>query len=200
MSALTTAAIIGLTAANAGAGIAEAAIKGHQTSKAVDAQTAAANKALAVQQQVYSNQQQAAAPYQQTGQQTLGRLGQMAAQPANQFSPANYQQGAPTAAFQAQQPSSQYSNMMGGPATAANHVNGPLPYNAQGNAPGAGLPSAQMPSLGALGQPPGQSMPGMAPGGQGDTVTIQTPDGRTLQGFPRARVQEAMQRGAKVVG
>jgi hypothetical protein len=39
-----------------------------------------------------------------------------------------------------------------------------------------------------------------AAGGQGDTVTIQTPDGRTLQGFPRARVQEAMQRGAKVVG
>jgi hypothetical protein len=63
------------------------------------------------------------------------------------------------------------------------------------------MPSQQMPSLGALGQPPGQSMPGMpAAGGQGDTVTIQTPDGRTLQGFPRARVQEAMQRGAKVVG
>jgi hypothetical protein len=164
MSALTTAAIIGLTAASAGAGVAEAAIKGHQTGKAVDAQTEAANKALAVQQQVYGNQQQAAAPYQQAGQMTLGRLGQMAAQPANQFSPANYQQGVP-------KPN--------------------LPQ----------MPSQQMPSMGALGQPPGQPMPGMpTPGGQGDTVTIQTPDGRTLQGFPRARVQEAMQRGAKVMG
>jgi hypothetical protein len=163
MSALTTAAIIGLTAASAGAGVAEAAIKGHQTGKAVDAQTNAANKALAVQQQVYGNQQQAAAPYQQAGQQTLGHLGQMAAQPAAQFNPSNYSQGVP-------KPN--------------------LPQ----------MPSQQMPSLGALGQPPGQSMPGMAPGGQGDTVTIQTQDGRVLQGFPRAKVQEAMQRGAKVVG
>jgi hypothetical protein len=95
---------------------------------------------------------------------TLGRLGQMAAQPANQFNPQNYQQGVP-------KPN--------------------LPQ----------MPSQQMPSMGALGQPPGQPMPGMpTPGGQGDTVTIQTPDGRTLQGFPRARVQEAMQRGAKVLG
>jgi hypothetical protein len=45
---------------------------------------------------------------------------------------------------------------------------------------------------------PGQQQ--VAAGAQGDTVTIQTPDGRTLQGFPRAKVQEAMQRGAKVVG
>jgi hypothetical protein len=155
-------AIIPLIIGVAG-GIGEAAIKGHQTGKAVDAQTAAANKALAVQQQVYGNQQQAAAPYQQAGQQTLGRLGQMAAQPQGSFSPANYQQGVP-------KPN--------------------LPQ----------MPSQQMPSMGALGAPPGPQ-PGMpTPGGQGDTVTIQTPDGRVLQGFPRARIQEAMQRGAKVMG
>jgi hypothetical protein len=164
MSALTTAAIIGLTAATAGAGVAEAAIKSKQTGKAVDAQTDAANKALAVQQQVYGNQQQAAAPYQQAGQQTLGRLGQMAAQPAQSFNPSNYSQGVP-------KPN--------------------LPQ----------MPSQQMPSMGTLGQPPGAPQPGMpTPGGQGDTVTIQTPDGRVLQGFPRARVPEAMQRGAKVMG
>jgi hypothetical protein len=156
-------AIIPLIIGVAG-GIGEAAIKSHQTSKAVDAQTTAADKALAVQQQVYGNQQAAAAPYQQAGQQTLGRLGQMAAQPANQFNPSNYQQGVP-------KPN--------------------LPQ----------MPSQQMPSMSSLGAPPAQGMPGMPPsGGQGDTVTIQTPDGRTLQGFPRARIQEAMQRGAKVIG
>jgi hypothetical protein len=44
-----------------------------------------------------------------------------------------------------------------------------------------------------------QQMPGMQQGGQGQTVTIQTPDGRVLQGFPRARLQDALQRGAKVM-
>jgi hypothetical protein len=155
-------AIIPLIIGVAG-GIGEAAIKSHQTTKAVDAQTDAAQKALAVQQQVYGNQQQAAAPYQQAGQMTLGRLGQMAAQPANQFSPANYQQGVP-------KPN--------------------LPQ----------MPSQQMPSMGTLGAPPGPQAGMPTPGGQGDTVTIQTPDGRTIQGFPRARVPEAMQRGAKVMG
>jgi hypothetical protein len=163
MSALTTAAILGLTAA--GASVASSAIQAHQAGKAVDAQTDASNKALQAQQEQFRVQQQAAAPYQQAGQMTLGRLGQMAAQPANQFNPNNYQGGAPR------------------------------PQMPQ-------LPSQQMPQQQALGAPPAQAMPGMQPGGTGggDTVTIQTPDGRTLQGFPRARLQEAMQRGAKVMG
>jgi len=94
----------------------------------------------------------------------LGRLGQMAAQPANQFNPNNYMGGAPR------------------------------PQMPQ-------LPSQQMPQQQALGAPPAQPMPGMPTDqGQNQTVTIQTPDGRVLQGFPRARLQEAMQRGAKVMG
>jgi hypothetical protein len=163
MSALTTAAIIGLAAA--GGSAASAAIQAHQTGKAVDAQTDAANKALALQQQQYQQARTDAAPYQQLGQSTLGRLGQMAAQPQGQFNPANYRSGVPVS---------------GTPA----------------------MPSQQMPSQQPLGAPPAQAAPGMPPAGagQGDTVTIQTPDGRTLQGFPRAKVQEAMQRGARVVG
>lgn len=158
MSALTTAAIIGL-AASAGAGVASSAIQAHQAGKAVDAQTDASNKALELQRQQQQQAQQNMAPYQQAGQMTLSRLGQMAAQPAQQFNPANYRGGVP-------------------------------------------LPSQQMPQQQALGAPPAAAAPGMAPAGagQGQTVTIQTPDGRTLQGFPRARLQEAMQRGAKVIG
>jgi len=156
MSALTTAAILGLTAASAGASVASSAIQAHQAGKAVDAQTAASEKALQAQQEQFRVQQQAAAPYQQAGQMTLGRLGQMAAQPAAQFNPNNYRGGAP-------------------------------------------LPSQQMPQQSAL--PQGQPLAGLnpAPNAQGDTVTIQTPDGRTLQGFPRARLTEALQRGAKVM-
>jgi hypothetical protein len=164
MSALTTAAIIGL-AVGAGSQVASSAIQAHQTGKAVDAQTEAANKALALQQQQYQQARTDAAPYQQLGQSTLGRLGQMAAQPQAQFNPSNYSGGAPVS---------------GTPA----------------------MPSQQLPRQQALGAPPAQPMPGMPPAGagQGDTVTIQTPDGRTLQGFPRAKVSEAMQRGARVVG
>ena len=60
------------------------------------------------------------------------------------------------------------------------------------------MPSQQMPGQAPL-VPARRAMPGQQPGGQGDTVTIQTPDGRAA-GFPRARLQEAMQRGAKVIG
>jgi hypothetical protein len=151
MSALTTAAIIGL-AVSAGASTASAAIQAHQAGKAVDAQTDASNKALAAQQEQFRTQQQAASPYQQAGQMTLGRLGQMAAQPAAQFNPANYQGGVPRM-------------------------------------------TPQQPSM-----PQQQQMPGMQQGGQSPTVTIQTPDGRVLPGFPRTQLQEAMQRGAKVMG
>jgi hypothetical protein len=164
MSALTTAAIIGLAAASAGSAVASSAIQSHQTGKAVDAQTDAANKALALQQGQYQQARTDAAPYQALGQSTLGRLGQMAAQPQAQFNPSNYSGGVPTG--------------------------------------GQPMPSQQMPRQQALGAPPAQAMPGMPPAGAGqnDTVTIQTPDGRTVAGFPRAKVQEAMQRGAKVIG
>ncbi|HXJ73291.1 MAG TPA: hypothetical protein VNM37_10570, partial [Candidatus Dormibacteraeota bacterium] len=76
------------------------------------------------------------------------------------------------------------------------------PSNYQNGAPRLPqMPAQQMPSMSPLGASPPQGMPGMpTPGGQGDTVTIQTPDGRVLQGFPKARLQEAMQRGAKVMG
>ena len=88
MSLFTGATLLGMGLAG---GLGSAAIQAHQTGKAVDAQTNAANQALALQQQVYNDQKQNAAPYQQLGTSTLGRLGQMAAQPANQFNPANYQ-------------------------------------------------------------------------------------------------------------
>ena len=166
----------------AAAGIGSSAIQAHQAGKAGDAPTDAANKALALQQQQYQQARTDAAPYQQLGQSTLGRLGQMAAQPQGQFNPANYRNGAPTTP-QPQMP------QLGG---AAGAMGGAMGNLLQGGAQlGAGLAGQGAPM-------PGQQQ--VAAGAQGDTVTIQTPDGRTLQGFPRAKVQEAMQRGAKVVG
>jgi hypothetical protein len=104
----------------------------------------------------------------------------MAAQPQAQFNPSNYSGGVPTAAFQSQQ----------------------MPQSGigLGGASGAlqGLGGMAAPGQTQSGPMPGQQQ--IAAGAQGDTVTIQTPDGRTLQGFPRAKVQEAMQRGARVVG
>lgn len=161
MSALTTAAIIGL-AASAGAGVASSAIQSHQAGKAVDAQTAAANKALELQKQQQAQAQQNMAPYQQLGQAQLGRLNQMASQPAQQFNPANYSGGVPKAQ--------------------------PMPAQAQQQ------PMGQ--TLASLGQ---QAPAAPAMGGGGDTVTIRTPDGRTIPNFPRVKVPEAMQRGAQVL-
>ena len=177
MSVLSTAAIIGLTAA-AGASAAGAAIQAHQTGKAVDAQTDAGNKALALQQQQYQQARTDAAPYQQVGQSTLGRLGQMAAQPQAQFNPANYSHGVPVAP-QASAGQQGPSGWPGGVGAISGVIGGTT-------------------AAGQAGPMPGPQQ--IAAGQQGDTVTIQTPDGRTLQGFPRAKVQEAMQRGARVVG
>jgi hypothetical protein len=188
MSALTTAAIIGL-AVGAGSQVASSAIQAHQTGKAVDAQTEAANKALALQQQQYQQARTDAAPYQALGQSTLGRLGQMAAQPQAQFNPSNYFGGAPTSTYQQSEQA-----RMGTPSQSS------MPSLGMGGASGAlqGLGGMAAPGQMQSGPMPGQQQ--IAAGAQGDTVTIQTPDGRTLQGFPRAKVSEAMQRGARVVG
>lgn len=77
MSALSTAAILGIAAATGGAQIASAAIQHHATGEALDAQTAAAARAQAVNSQVYQDQKTAAQPYQQIGNAALGRLGSM---------------------------------------------------------------------------------------------------------------------------
>jgi len=166
MSLFTGATLLGMGLAG---GLGSAAIQAHQTGKAVDAQTNAANQALALQQQVYNDQKQNAAPYQQLGTSTLGRLGQMAAQPANQFNPANYQGG--------------------------------VPVRPQGLPQMPQLPPQQAMGSGLGTMAPGQTQAGNAgtAGGGDNTVTIQTPDGRILRGFPRERVAEAQARGAKVV-
>lgn len=51
----------------AGASVGGAAIQAHSASKAEDAQTDAANKALALQTQIYNDQKAALQPYQQLG-------------------------------------------------------------------------------------------------------------------------------------
>ena len=97
----TTTAIGIAAAASAGAGIASAKIGSNAAQNAAATQSASADKALGLQQQVYGDQKAAQAPYQQLGQQALGRLS--AFQPSTaQFNPQNYQGGAPVASPQPQ--------------------------------------------------------------------------------------------------
>lgn len=58
----------------AGTGIASAAIQSHQAGKAVQAQTTASDKALALQQQVLAQQQANLAPFRSAGVNALGPL------------------------------------------------------------------------------------------------------------------------------
>lgn len=96
----STAIAIAATAASAAGSIAAAKIGSNAAHDAAATQSASADKAITVQQQVYQDQQKAQAPYQQLGQQALGRLSTMGPSQA-QFSPSNYRQGAP---IQQQQP------------------------------------------------------------------------------------------------
>lgn len=78
---------------NAGANVAQSAIAAHGASEAAKTQSAAADKSLAFQQGIYDRQAQNFAPYLQQGQQSLGRLGQMAATPGPMFQPGQPQGG-----------------------------------------------------------------------------------------------------------
>lgn len=59
----------------AGAGLGGALIQSHSTSKAVDAQTDAANKQLALQREVFNKQQENEAPWRNVGASAIGSLG-----------------------------------------------------------------------------------------------------------------------------
>jgi hypothetical protein len=79
-SAITTATIVGISAAAASAGSTIYAAKkaSGAAKEAAATQSAAADKALAAQKQGYDQQRQDFSPYQQAGAAALGRLGQTA--------------------------------------------------------------------------------------------------------------------------
>ncbi len=166
MSALSTAAILGLTAATAGTQIAGAALQNRAAGKAVDAQTEASNKALALQQQMYQQQQQSTQPYQQLGQTALGRLGAMPQNTA-QFNPSNYSQGAPI-----QQPGQSPFGMSGGQPPTMQPMGGQFPSG----------------SLSGAQPPTGQSFGG---GMNEPMVKIQAPDGMVRE-FPQSQARDIL--------
>lgn len=89
MSAITTATIVGISAAAASAGTGiYAAKKGASAARdAAATQSAAADKALALQKEQYGQARQDFSPYQQQGAAALGRLGTMATAPRQTFNP-----------------------------------------------------------------------------------------------------------------
>ena len=92
MSALTTMAIIGWTAA-AASQVAAAKIGSNAAKDAAKTQADASNQALGLQQQVYQDQQQAQSPYMQLGQQAAGKLSGYTT-PSTPFNPNDYSKGA----------------------------------------------------------------------------------------------------------
>lgn len=170
MSAITTATVVGITAAagSAGASI-YAAKKGSDAAKnAAATQSAAAQKALDFQKQQYAQVQQNFDPYRQAGASALGRLGTQATTPAPVFQP-----GQPQPSF----------------ASLGNPMGGQMPQQGMGQA----IPNPQ------VGQSPAMMQGGQQgqQGGQG-MVLMLGPDG-SRRPVPAQVAQQLTQRGFKVI-
>jgi hypothetical protein len=73
----TTAALIGLTAATAGSKVAEAAMGAHAAGKAAKTQSAAVDKSMDLQRQIWGQQQQMQQPYLHAGSNSMNLLGSL---------------------------------------------------------------------------------------------------------------------------
>ena len=185
MSAITTGVIIAASTAAATAGASVyAAKKGASAAKdAAATQSAAADKSLAFQKEQFGAHQQAYAPYQQVGQQSLRGLSQGMA-PGGQFNQPFTQ---PFIAPGQTQPmySPQQPQTLGGMAPPT----GPRPIQPPPYAGRPGLPDQQ--------QPPGQQAPGGPPAAStGALWTIQAPSGEQKQ-LPPAQAQFYISKGAR---
>lgn len=165
----TTAIAIGAGAAAAGS-ITAAKIGSNAASNAAATQSASADKAMGVQNQVYQDQKVAQAPYQQLGQQALGRLSGMAPSTAS-FNPQNYAQGAP-------------KPQMGSMASMGQQ------------APPPSMPQQQ---IQPMGQPAAAAAPGLMnaatqamQGATGPMVSLRGPDGSVKQ-FPAGQADQIIQ-------
>jgi hypothetical protein len=184
-AAIAVPAIIG-----GGAALGGAAISAHAAGSASRQQQQAADKALALEGRIYDEQKARLQPYMQAGSESLNRLMQgywnnqpygMTAQPG----------GIPVGA-------SAYSQAMGAPTGAYRAAQGP-PASAYVGAPAssyAGPMGAYQAAMGAPASVNAGQVGQMQAGG--DMVMMQGPDGST-RAIPRANVQAAMQRGARVV-
>lgn len=149
--------------------------------RASDAQTAAANEALAVQKQQYAQKRADFEPYAAAGRQALGRMQGMAAQPRMTFDPTN-------------------AASWTGPARASGDLGdsaSPLarttPQTFDGSTPPQlGLPQAPPAGL-------GMSQPAQAAQPAGEMTLMQAPDGSPPRPVPSHLVQQLIAKGAKVV-
>lgn len=158
---VAVAVVGGIAAAGA---ITSAKIQSNAAKHAADTQTAAANKALTVQQQQYQQGRQDFSPYQQAGAASVGRLQQRAQQQTPQFNP-------------------------GGPQPQWGSLGNPT----GGQMPQPGPPMGQGAAMGGSGMPQPPQSPAMQSRGivSGKMVALRAPDG-SVQQFPESAVPQVM--------
>jgi hypothetical protein len=199
-AAIAVPAIIG-----GGAALGGAAISAHAAGSASRQQQQAADRALAVEGRIYDEQKARLQPYMQAGSESLNRLmrGYWNNQPYGAALPPDVAgNGGYGAALGAPGGipvgASAYSQAMGAPTGAYRAAQGP-PASAYVGAPAssyAGPMGAYQAAMGAPASANAGQVGQMQAGG--DLVMMQGPDGST-RAIPRANVQAAMQRGARVV-
>lgn len=157
-------------------GVIGAEINANAQDKALQAQTDASNKALALTQQIYQNRQNQIAPYVGTGQNSLSRLSDLMGLPPPPIA------AAPVPSVTGMTPQSTglpsaTGPLVGGPPTSAGTMTGSIYPNALGNLGGAALQ-------------PQSTTSGL--------VTMRAPNGQTSQ-VPQAQVAHYQALGAVVV-
>jgi hypothetical protein len=174
-AAIAVPAIVGI--GSSVASLVGAKMSSNASQKAAAQQVAATNKAQAFNQQAYTDQKTALAPYQQMGQQSLGAL------------MARYGQSDPSAL--ASRASGFVQAAQGGGPTRPNLQAGMPP---QGQSLGAAMQGGPMRSVGS-----GMTLAAQqAQPSQSGMVLMEGPDG-TRASVPQANVQKALGRGARVV-
>jgi hypothetical protein len=199
MAALSTALLIGAGIAG-GTSLASAAIGSHAAGKASDQQQESADKALALQQQMYQQQRADVAPWRNAGGQAVttlsGLMGLPAGPAAGQTEPVS----------PADQRSAQLAAFGPGVGAVLGRWNRGQPYSADvlgGMAPGR---QAQLRSLdpGGFAQTPEQLAGVGQAVGQAQTssgyATMQSPDGKETQQVPVDQVAHYQQMGARRIG
>lgn len=163
-----------------------AKIGSNASKKAADTQTAAGNKALALNEQIYNQQRQDQNPYMQAGQQGLSNLQQLVGNQQPRFGGGMTPgQGGPAPL--------NLGNAFGGPQAPPQ---GAMP--AQGGQPmGQPAGAPQQAPMGSQGQPPMMAQAPQSP--QGAMVKLRAPDG-SVEDVPAQLADQFIQRGAMRVG
>ena len=183
------AAVVGGIIAGAGA-IGSAAIQSHAAGKAADQQVAAGDKALALQKDIYNQQQANEAPWRDTGAAAITSLGGLLGLP----------QG-PAGGGGGQLPSSTLGSTFDPPVTTAQanfdrysptggYIGKDVPMSEQ-----MSNPNVNVDASGYTAQQHGASSSSYAP-----MVTLRSPDGKDTMTVPAVQAGHYQQLGATIVG